>query len=276
MRTLIHLSDLHFGRVDVPILEPLLAYVVERKPDLVVVSGDLTQRARTAQFREARAFLDRVPFPLLVVPGNHDIPLHNLVARFARPLKKYRRFITADLCPFFRDEEIAVVGLNSARSLTTKYGRLNPTQLARLRERFRDIDSRVTKIVVTHHPFDLPPDHADPRQLVGGAREAMAAMAECGVDLLLSGHLHLTQTTLSSGRYQVPGHSALIVQAGTATSTRGRGEVNSFNCLGITPGKIRVEHIRWQPESLRLTAQKAENFHRTATGWRARASTQPA
>ena len=270
MRTIIHLSDLHFGRVDQPILMPVLRFIHAAKPDLVVVSGDLTQRARTAQFLDARAFLDQVPFPLLVVPGNHDIPLHNLFARFARPLKKYRRHITADLFPFFRDTEIAVVGLNTARSLTTKYGRLNPTQIARLRARFRGIGSQVTKVVVTHHPFDLPPDYADRRQLVGGARFAMAAMAECGVDLLLSGHLHLTHTALTFGRYQLAGHSALIVQAGTATSTRGRGEANSFNCLRIKPGKITVEHILWNPSLQRLIAQNAAHFHRTATGWQAR------
>ena len=275
MRTIIHLSDLHFGRVDPPILAPLLRYIHAAKPHLVVVSGDLTQRARAPQFRAARAFLDQVSFPLLVVPGNHDIPLHNLVARFTRPLEKYRRHITPDLFPFFRDPEIAVVGLNTARSLTTKYGRLNPAQIVRLRERFRGIGSKVTKVVVTHHPFDLPPDYADRRQLVGGARRAMTAMAECGVDLLLSGHLHLTHTVLSFGRYQIAGHSALIVQAGTATSTRGRGEANSFNCLRLARGRISVEHVLWNPRSQRWIAQDPVRFHRTAAGWQPR-SLEPA
>lgn len=270
MRTIIHLSDLHFGRVDPPILAPLLRFIHAAKPDFVVVSGDLTQRARTAEFLAARAFLDQVSFPWLVVPGNHDIPLHNLVARFARPLQKYRRHLCADLSPFFRDPEIAVAGLNTARSLTTKYGRLNLAQIARLRERFRGIGNDITKVVVTHHPFDLPPGYADRRQLVGGAQLAMAAMAECGVDLLLSGHLHLSRTALTAGRYKLTGHSALVVQAGTATSTRGRGEANSFNCLRIEPGKISVEQILWNPDSQRLTAGDAAHFQRTAAGWQLR------
>jgi 3',5'-cyclic AMP phosphodiesterase CpdA len=267
MRTIIHLSDLHFGRVDPPILVPLLRFIHAAKPDLVVVSGDLTQRAHTAEFLAARAFLDQVPFPWLVVPGNHDIPLYNLVARFARPLQKYRRYLCADLSPFFRDPEIAVAGLNTARSLTTKYGRLNPAQIARLRDRFRRIEDEITKVVVTHHPFDLPPGYADRRQLVGGAHAAMAAMAECGVDLLLSGHLHVTHTALTAGRYKLTGHSALVVQAGTATSTRGRGEANSFNCVRIEPGKISVEQILWNPGPQHLTLGDAAQFQRTAAGW---------
>ena len=270
MRTIIHLSDLHFGRVDPPILAPLVRYIHAAKPDLVVVSGDLTQRARTAQFLAARAFLDQVPFPLLVVPGNHDIPLYNLVARFARPLQKYCRYLCADLSPFFRDSEIAVAGLNTARSLTTKYGRLNPAQIGRLRDRFRRIEGEITKVVVTHHPFDLPPGYADRRQLVGGAQAAMAAMAECGVDLLLSGHLHVTHTVLTAGRYRLTGYSALVVQAGTATSTRGRGEANSFNCLRIEPGKISVEQILWNPGTQHLTSGEVAHFQRTVAGWQPR------
>jgi 3',5'-cyclic AMP phosphodiesterase CpdA len=97
MRTIVHLSDLHFGRVDQQLIEPLIKTISEIKPDLVAVSGDLTQRARSRQFVEARAFLDALPEPQIVVPGNHDIPLHNIFARFLGPLDKYRRYITDDL-----------------------------------------------------------------------------------------------------------------------------------------------------------------------------------
>src|SRR4030088_1366836 len=155
MRTLVHLSDLHFGRVDEQLIDPLISAVTEINPDLVAVSGDLTQRARSHQFREARAFLDALPQPQIVVPGNHDVPLHNVLTRFMRPLEKYKRYITDDLHPVYQDDEI-VVGVNTARSLTIKGGRINENQLAHIREKFCGSDDELVKTVVTHHPFDLP------------------------------------------------------------------------------------------------------------------------
>ena len=101
MRVLVHLSDIHFGRVNAEVVQPLIAAVWEHGPQVVVVSGDLTQRARTSEFKQARAFLDALPKPQIVVPGNHDIPLHNVFRRFYRPLKKYRRYITEDLSPVY-------------------------------------------------------------------------------------------------------------------------------------------------------------------------------
>lgn len=274
MRTIVHLSDLHFGRVDHALVAPLIEVILKVRPHLLVVSGDFTQRARTAEFLEARAFLDQLPFPRLVVPGNHDIPLRDLLARFLRPLVKYRRHISEDLAPFFEDEEIAVAGVNTARSLTTKYGRINAGQIATLVGRFQRCGPRVTKVVVTHHPFDLPPDYADRRQLVGRSASAMQAMAGCGVDVLLSGHLHLTHTTLSAQRYQIAGHSALVVQAGTAISTRGRGEANSFNILRIEPGQIEVERILWNPATGGFATGGSASFGRGRDGWR-QAAVQP-
>src|SRR5215216_1335726 len=120
MRTLVHLSDLHFNRINGSVIAPLIERVRGIKPDLVAVSGDLTQRARSAQFKEARRFLDALPRPQIVVPGNHDVPMYNLFARFFKPLTKYQRYITNDLEPFYFDGEIAVLGINTARSLTIK------------------------------------------------------------------------------------------------------------------------------------------------------------
>src|SRR6266550_4663453 len=193
MRTLVHLSDLHFGRVDEQLIAPLISAVTTINPDLVAVSGDLTQRARSQQFKEARAFLDALPQPQIVVPGNHDVPLHNLFARFLKGLEKYRLYITDDLEPFYADEEVAVAGVNTARSLTLKSGRVNRMQVLRVKERFCSYDQSVVKIVVTHHPFDLPEGYHE-RNLVGRARMAMSGLAECGADLFLAGHLHISHT----------------------------------------------------------------------------------
>jgi 3',5'-cyclic AMP phosphodiesterase CpdA len=275
MRVIVHLSDLHFGRVDAPLLEPLLAVIKATEPNLVAVSGDLTQRARTEQFQQAKAFLDRIPFPRLVVPGNHDISLHNLFERFVRPLRKYREHIATDLAPFHFDGEIAVLGLNTARSLTTKYGRINSLQVHTIARRFAPLGREITKILVTHHPFDLPPGYDDQNQLVGRAERAMTVLAKAGVDLMLSGHLHLAHTGLTAKRYKIEGHSALVVQAGTAISTRGRGEANSFNVLRVDSERIAVERILWRPEAGSFQLASTLTYCRGDSGWHATAESRP-
>src|SRR6267378_5163847 len=247
MRSIVHLSDIHFGRVDAAVVGPLIETINKIAPDVVAVSGDLTQRARAHQFKQARAFLDSLPKPQIVVPGNHDVPLHNVLARFMQPLRKYRRYISSDLRPFYHDEEIAVLGVNTARSLTIKGGRINEEQVAWMRERLCASDPEAVKVVVTHHPFDLPEGH-DERALVGRARMAMEQLASCGADLFLAGHLHVSHTTHSAERYKIKGHSALVVQAGTAASTRGRGEENSFNVIRANRPHIAVERREWQPK----------------------------
>ena len=265
MRTILHLSDLHFGRVNPSLLDPLISIVGEIRPDVVAVSGDLTQRARSHQFQQARSFLDALPKPQIVVPGNHDIPLHNVFARFLEPLTKYKRYITEDLQPVYEDEAVVIVGVNTARSLVFKGGRINEIQVGRLREKFCSLASGVVKIVVTHHPFDLPEGY-DERDLVGRARMAMTGLAECGADLFLAGHLHVSHTGHTK-RYNIRGHSALVVQAGTATSTRERGEANSFNVLRIAYPAITVERFTWDFSKGSFAVSTVEHFEHTPEGW---------
>jgi 3',5'-cyclic AMP phosphodiesterase CpdA len=266
MRKLVHLSDLHFGRVDERLLQPLVDRVQAIAPDLVVVSGDLTQRARRGQFRQARAFLDRLPQPQIVVPGNHDVPLYNVFARFLRPLAGFRRHITAELAPLYRDEELVVLGLNSARSLVVKNGRVNQRQLAQVQQALCAERDGVVKVVVTHHPFDLPgPRHE--RELIGRAGEAMAAFAQCGVDLLLAGHFHASSSGDSGGRYSLAGYEALVVSAGTATSTRGRGEHNAFNLLTLQKDLVEVQRYEWRAEKAGFLPAGVQRYQRAARGW---------
>jgi 3',5'-cyclic AMP phosphodiesterase CpdA len=266
VRTLLHLSDLHFGRLDPATLAPLLAAAKEIRPDVVLISGDLTQRARRGQFQEAHDFLAALPQPQIVVPGNHDVPLYNVALRFADPLANYRRYITDDLEPYFQDDEIAVVGINTARSLTFKGGRINERQVARVRERLCVLPDTVTGVIVTHHPFDLPEGHP-PEDLVGRARMAMETFDACGADVIASGHLHVSHTTHTAIRYKLPGRSAVVVQAGTATSTRERGEPNSFNVLAIERARISVERRVWRAADRAFVPGAVEVFDRTAEGW---------
>ena len=265
MRTLIHLSDLHFGRVDEAILSPLIAFINGCKPDLVAISGDFTQRARTIEYIAAQEFLALISFPKIVVPGNHDVPLRNLFLRFAHTLDSYRRYICDDLQPFYADGEIAVAGVNTARALTWKDGRINEGQLAKLRTTMGNVAPGVTKIVVTHHPFDLPAGTEG--RVVGRSRLAIKTLSECGVDLLLAGHFHIADIGYTAKRYNIPGYSALVVSSGTSTSTRGRGQANSLNVIRIDQPGITIERRLWEREANVFDLSSIEQFRKTPTGW---------
>ena len=271
MRRLVHLSDLHFGCVDHALIEPLTARVKQLQPDLVVVSGDLTQRARSAQFMEARRFLDTLPMPQIVVPGNHDVPLYNLFQRSVQPLHKFRRYIATDPEAGYFDNEIAVVGINTARSFAFKGGRINEAQVERVRARLCDQDRRLTKIIVSHHPFDLPADRSR-NQLVGRAAMAMQTFAHCGADLLLAGHLHVSHAGDTAARYKLGKFSALVVQAGTATSMRRRSESNSFNALTIKPAQVRIERFTWNATLRDFVLSAIEEYDHTYNGWHQKTS----
>jgi 3',5'-cyclic AMP phosphodiesterase CpdA len=268
MRTIVHLSDLHFGRLDRRIIEPLLERISTLRPDLIAVSGDLTQRARRRQFQEASAFLDRLRFPKLVVPGNHDVPLFNVAARLVDPFGGYRRWINADLEPAHVDDEVAVIGLNSARALIMGgRGRLNLRQVETAVERLRPLPAAPIKVIVTHHPFDLP-DGFPAGNVVGRASVAMQRFAEVGADLFLAGHLHVSHVGHTADRYSIAGHSALVVQAGTL-STRGRGELNTFNVLRISRPEMAVERYSWEAGSRSFDRSFAGTFRHTEKGWTA-------
>lgn len=266
MRTIVHLSDLHFGRVDPALLDPLVAAVAAARPDVVAVSGDLTQRARNSQFQDARAFLDRLPTPQIVVPGNHDVPLYDVVRRFAAPLRRFRRHITAESAPFYQDDKIAIVGINTARSLTFKGGRINEDQVALVAKRFAGLDDSILRVVVTHHPFDLP-EQGEEADIVGRAAMAMRAFAACGVDLFLSGHMHQTHASSTADRYNIEAHSALVVQAGTASSTRGREASNAFNVIRVAQPEIAIDTWSWQPTTATFAHVQTAAFRRGESGW---------
>ena len=268
MRTLVHLSDLHFGRVDEAILAPLVERITSIRPDLVAISGDLTQRARRRQFRQARAFLDLLPFPKIVVPGNHDVPLFNVAARVLDPFGGYRRHIDANPEPAWIDHEVAVIGLNSARGLVAGgKGRLNRQQIDLAVARLRPLPTSLIKVIVTHHPFDLPAGY-HPEHLVGRARLAMAQFAEVGADLFLAGHLHVSHVGHTADRYKIAGHSALVVQAGTL-SIRGRGELNTFNVLRIARPEMTVERYSWESGRDTFDQSFVGTFRHTEQGWTA-------
>jgi 3',5'-cyclic AMP phosphodiesterase CpdA len=244
VRTMAHLSDLHFGREDPRVVEAVLEDVAAARPHLVVVSGDLTQRARRRQFQAARAFLDRFPAPVLVVPGNHDIPLFDLARRFLRPLARYQALVTADFDPLFHDDELAVLGVNTARSNVWSSGRLSHAQIDRIRARLSPLPERVFKVLVTHHPFVAPPGTRTGRVLGRGLPALQAAEAS-GVDLLLAGHLHVGFSGDVRAHYLSIRRSILVAQAGTATSLRLRGEPNTYNVITVDGPALALAVRGW-------------------------------
>jgi 3',5'-cyclic AMP phosphodiesterase CpdA len=258
VRTLVHLSDLHFGRVDRTVADALAGLLRRLQPHVVAVSGDFTQRARRSQFRQARAFLDSLPQPQIVVPGNHDIPLFNLVARMLYPLGGYLRYITTDLQPLLSDSELAVIGMNTTQPKSHKGGAVSYDDLQRVCGVLGGLRDEVVKVVVGHHPFDDV--------------SAVERMVQSGADVFLTGHLHVTYTGHTAERYVAGGRSAIVVEAGTATSTRMRGEANAFNLLHIEREQVIVESYGWQPARQTFEVGDVTRFGRTADGWAAQPS----
>ena len=262
MRTIAHISDLHFGREDPVVTEALMRELEAVRPSLVIVSGDLTQRARRRQFEGAARFLRRLPAPFLVVPGNHDIPLFDVVRRFVSPLGRYRRLVTPDLAPRFDDAELCVLGLNTARPYRWKDGVIDPEQIALLREWFAVGDGRL-RVMVTHHPLAPRPDDPEPA-LVRGGHDALAAAAQAGVDLALAGHLHLGY--LADVRPASEGsRTMMVMQAGTAISNRRPHEPNSYNLLTVDVPRLTIEIRVWDGRA--FSPREAIALRKHQSGW---------
>ncbi|MTH33137.1 metallophosphoesterase [Paracoccus limosus] len=220
MTRLLHLSDLHFGFERVALVEPLLDRINGANPDLVVVTGDLTHRARRAQFAQAAEFLRRIEAPLIAVPGNHDIPLYRLADRMMKPFRRYRRHIAENLEPIGHVGALRVQGLNSVDPMSWQRGMLSAAQMRRVTEA---LAPDCINIVALHHPMQQRPE-VD-KQLMRGAREGLALFEMQGVQLVLSGHLH----RWSAGAFLGPdGRQILQVQAGTALCARRDDRQNEF------------------------------------------------
>lgn len=262
MRRVVHLSDLHFGRDRPELLTPLITAVNTLAPDLVAISGDLTQRARSAQFRAARAFLQRLEAPVLVVPGNHDIPLHNPLARILWPWRQYRSHISPQLEPSFEDNELIVLGMNTVNRFTHQSGRVSSRALSRIDRVLDDVKSR-TCLIIAHHPLEqLATDRKRPTR---GAERAKDMLAQIGVDAVLSGHLHSWRAdpyAHTDGR-----NAVLQIHAGTGLSTRLRGEENDFNLLEIGVGAIAVTRHTASATTASFAQSQTRRFVRGDGGW---------
>jgi len=275
MTRIVHLSDLHFGAHDERLVEAVDWEVDRLKPDLVVISGDFTQRAKTEQFREACKFLEGLRdrgHEVLGVPGNHDVPLYDVLRRFLSPLARYRRFIDDTLCPFIELPGVAVLGINTARSMTFKNGRINRDQVDFIRETFARVASDKMRIIVTHHPLFALQVGGEVERAIGRQELALDAVEESGVDMVLAGHAHHASSQ-DAGELVTRAGGVLVVQAGTATSTRVREQEQSFNSIDIAEGSATITVHAWRGGEFK--ANDAQRYEWRDGRWRILKSVEP-
>jgi 3',5'-cyclic AMP phosphodiesterase CpdA len=248
LRNLLHISDVHFGPPHLPrVAQGVLDVIAARRPDVVVLSGDLTQRAKPEQFREARRFVDSIPVPTLVVPGNHDVPMYRFWERIFSPFGCYRKHFSQELEPIYRDDGLLIVGINTAFNWTIKEGRIKLDRLLEVGEQLAAVPESVFKVVVAHHHI-IPPPNFGTQTVLANGYEAMDLFSEVGVDLILSGHLHQSYIGNSENFYPKGRPPVVVVHSGTTTSNRGRvgeRERNSFNWIRFDDASVVVSNYLW-------------------------------
>ena len=237
MSVVLQVSDPHFGTERAPVVEALVALAQRERPALVVLSGDITQRARPAQFRAARAFADRLGAPLLAIPGNHDLPLFDLVSRLLRPYGRFKATFGADLEPVFASDGLLVIGVNTTRIARHENGEVDAAQIERVAARLAAATPAQLRVVVVHQPAEVLRAADEHDRLIGHAA-ALARWAEAGADIVMGGHIHLPYVLPITG----VARALWVVQAGTAVSERVReGMPNSVNLLRWDGRGVRVE-----------------------------------
>ena len=241
MTVLLQISDPHFGTEQTLAVEALALMARQQQPDLLVLSGDITQRARPAQFRAARAFMDRLGAPLLAIPGNHDIPLFNLWARWKHPHARHCAAFGMDLEPVFRSPDLLVVGLNTTRAYRHENGELSTAQIDRVAMLLAGATAAQLRIVVVHQPMAVE-RAVDVKNLLIGHKQAQRIWARAGAAMVLGGHIHLPFVV------PLPGLARPLwaVQAGTAVSSRVReGAPNSVNLLRWQAAERNCQVEQW-------------------------------
>jgi 3',5'-cyclic AMP phosphodiesterase CpdA len=242
MSAVLHISDTHFGLEVEPVVSALLALHTELQPELVVLSGDITQRARPYEFARASAFLERLaPRALLAVPGNHDLPFFRPWLRLTAPYARYKAAVQDDLAPVHASDDFLVLGVNTTRPQRLEDGEISPAQVESVAARLSEGPAGQLKIVVTHQPLAGPPT-GRARGVIRSAAPALDAWVRAGARLFLGGHLHVPYVTELKAQMPTLSDQAWVAQAGTAVSYRLRERIpNSVNVIrggAATPANV--------------------------------------
>lgn len=259
MSVLLQISDTHFGTEQPLVVEALLRLANELRPDLVILSGDVTQRARRAQFDAARDFIKRITTPaVVVIPGNHDIPLFNVAARLFYPYAGFQRVFGTNLEPEWQGSDAMVICVNSTRPSRHKDGEVSPEQILRVSKRLATATRQQLRVVVTHQPVHVLRGSEIHNRLHGHC-EAIKAWSDAGADIILGGHIHLPYIAPLHEHYVELRRRCWVVQAGTAVSTRVRARhPNSVNVISCADAQMALAE-RWDYSAER------EQFHRATT-----------
>jgi 3',5'-cyclic AMP phosphodiesterase CpdA len=277
MLTIVHGSDLHFGKPFRPEAARAFKRAVDGlSPDLLVLSGDFTQRAKVKEYQEAREYLQGFRgLPLVVTPGNHDVPLYRVWERLLAPLRNYREYISEELDTVTRVSGATVVALNStAPHRAIVNGRIRDRQLRFAARAFMGSPEGDARIVVAHHHLAPAPDY-ESDQVMPGFRRCLDAFTEMKVDVILGGHLHRGYIGSSLDVYpgEDRGHGIVIAHSGTTSSRRGRARErlkNTFNLVRIGLEHMEITHHMYfedmdgfVPFSSHVFPRRAMRFLRT-------------
>lgn len=261
MTRILHLSDIHFGAVDERLIDQVISLAQDLRPDATIVSGDLTQRARPEQFAKARVFMDRLPGPVACVPGNHDMPLYNILLRLTAPFARFRRIVDAEVEPTVTLPGAVIQGVNTADPYAWKTGRLRPASVARLDQAFAAAGLDTLRVAVLHHA-PVPAADGTPAD-IAAPPEVLAALARAGTDVVLSGHTHMPHAGFAETAAGI-----LFLQVGTAISTRLKTNTNDFAMIELAPTSV-TRHAWLARQGGPFIAQRPLRFLKTATGWQA-------
>ncbi len=267
MPKILQVSDIHFGRPHrSEVSAALLELIESRAPDVVVIAGDLTQRAKPREFEQARRWVDAIGRPSVAVPGNHDVPMYRFWERLFSPFGAYRRHFDTDLEPTFENEELFVVGINSAFNWTIKDGRVSRRQLRRVEGVLASAPRGKTRIATVHHEL-IPAPRFGSQKVLSNARPLVEILAAGGVELVLSGHLHQAYCALAESYYPgLPGQM-VVAHSGTSSSSRGRGcerGRNTGHWIDIDSDSIRLTQLEWNAELGEFESRALHQFPRHA------------